>query len=418
MPSTHRCLRADDIERLVEESCFAPAENGLVGVEHEWLLFRTGEPGALVDHPPLRQSALGAGPLPGGSTITFEPGGQLELSSPPRRGPQAACAVMADDLAVVRAAVGRHEVEMVGLGLDPVRHCRRVVDGPRYRAMEAFFDSGGPAGRTMMCETAAVQVNLDIGTERAQARRWRLAHRLAPVLLASFANSPLTRGTPNGWRSGRAAVWAGIDPTRTDPAGGGRAAEPVADWARYALAAQVMLIKVNETRFEPIASPLPFARWIDDGHELGFPTVDDFEYHLGTLFPPVRPRGWLELRMFDSLPDPWWQAAVAVSASLLDDDEAAERATRATAATSGLGLEAARHGLGHPELAGAALACFHAALDALPRLGADAATVATTASFLDRFVARARCPADDVLDGWRRHGEQLPSPRPLVVSWT
>ncbi|MGI9120656.1 MAG: ergothioneine biosynthesis glutamate--cysteine ligase EgtA [Acidimicrobiales bacterium] len=418
MPSPHRCLQAADIERIVGESCFAPAENGLVGVEHEWLLVRTGEPGAPVDHPSLRHNVLAAGPLPGGSTITFEPGGQLELSSPPRRGPQAACAVMADDLAVVRSAVARHGVEMVGLGLDPLRYCRRVVDGPRYGAMEAYFDAGGSAGRAMMCETAAVQVNLDIGTERSQRRRWHLAHRLGPVLLAAFANSPLAHGAPNGWRSGRAAVWAGIDPTRTDAASAGRGAEPVADWARYALAAQVMLIKVSEQRFEPIAGKLPFARWIDDGHELGFPTVADLEYHFSTLFPPVRPRGWLELRMFDSLPDPWWQVAVAVSAALFDDEEAAERAARATAATAGLWREAARHGLGHPALAVAAHSCFQTAIEALPRLGANAATVATTAGFFDRFVARGRCPADDVLDGWRHHGGLFPLPRPLAASWT
>ena len=50
-------------------------------------------------------------------------------------------------------------------------------------------------------------------------------------------------------------------------------------------------------------APLTFAEWIEDGHELGWPTLDDLDYHLTTLFPPVRPRGWLELRMIDALPD-------------------------------------------------------------------------------------------------------------------
>jgi uncharacterized membrane protein len=46
----------------------------------------------------------------------------------------------------------------------------------------------------MMCSTAAVQVNLDIGVPDAIGRRWRLAHALGPVLMASFANSPLAGG--------------------------------------------------------------------------------------------------------------------------------------------------------------------------------------------------------------------------------
>ena len=51
---------------------------------------------------------------------------------------------------------------------------------------------------------------------------------------------------------------------------------------------------------------------VADGHQLGYPTVDDLAYHLATLFPPVRPKGWLELRMIDAVPDPRWQVAVAL----------------------------------------------------------------------------------------------------------
>jgi hypothetical protein len=37
-------------------------------------------------------------------------------------------------------------------------------------------------------------------------------------------------------------------------------------------------------------------------HEMGWPTNDDFWYHLTTLFPPIPPRGWMELRVLDALP--------------------------------------------------------------------------------------------------------------------
>jgi glutamate--cysteine ligase len=43
--------------------------------------------------------------------------------------------------------------------------------------------------------------------------------------------------------------------------------------------------------------------------------------------------------------------------------------------------------------------CFAAAADALPRLGASPAVRAAVAEFTDRYVARGRCPADDLLDG-------------------
>jgi len=41
----------------------------------------------------------------------------------------------------------------------------------------------------MMCNTAALQVNLDLGPG-GRCERWRLAHALGPTVVACFANSP------------------------------------------------------------------------------------------------------------------------------------------------------------------------------------------------------------------------------------
>jgi glutamate--cysteine ligase len=179
-----------------------------------------------------------------------------------------------------------------------------------------------------------------------------------------------------------------------------------------------MLIRSSGERFVPLLTPLTFGAWIESGHELGYPTIDDFEYHLTTLFPPVRPRGWLELRMIDALPDPWWRAAVAVATTLVCDDRAADAIAAAVQPTRGRWLDAARHGLAHPELAAAAAECFAAALDAMIRLGTDATTVSAVESFVDRYVGRGRCPADDRLAAWAEDGAILPeSDRFVEVTW-
>ena len=49
-------------------------------------------------------------------------------------------------------------------------------------------------------------------------------------------------------------------------------------------------------------------------------------------------------------------------------------------------------------LARAAVACFEAADAALGRSGAPAAVRDAVAAFADRYAARGRCPADDMLD--------------------
>jgi gamma-glutamylcysteine synthetase len=40
---------------------------------------------------------------------------------------------------------------------------------------------------------------------------------------------------------------------------------------------------------------LTFRAWLPGVPGLRPPTLADLDYHLSTLFPPVRPRGWLEL---------------------------------------------------------------------------------------------------------------------------
>jgi glutamate--cysteine ligase len=391
----------------------APSDRGLVGVEVELLTYPSADPGRRAPLAEL-QAIAERTRLPARSRITLEPGGQIEISTPPLRGLHDALPAAAADLAAVTDALRRAGLDSVARGLDTLRAPQRILDQPRYAAMEAFFDADGFAGRTMMCSTASVQVNVETGPPDGVAVRWRLAHALGPVLVAMFAHSPVPGGGGLGPRSARQQVWSVMDPSRTAPVhrvGSPHVLAPDEEWLDYALAARVMMIRVTPERFVAVdgppgsdrsrAEPLTFAAWMEQGHELGWPTLDDFEYHLTTLFPPVRPRGWLELRMLDSLPDPWWRVAAAVATALLEDGDAGAAALEAVSAPpSGAGVSdhwrsAARHGLADPALRAAAQRVFPAALAGLGRLGADRATVAAAEAFHERFVARGRCPADE-----------------------
>ena len=393
MPSPTRTITTRDVRRYVEEHVFAPNGAQRVGIELEWV---TRAPSYDTLPSPDELRALLDGPRPGSSRLTFEPGGQLELSGPAHPGPAAAIAAMAADVDSVRTTLAGRGVELVGIGLDPSGLRSRVVDEPRYEAMETYFDAHWPAGRTMMRNTAAVQVNVDVGDFGTVDLRWQRAHDLTPVLAAAFANSPFdVTGAPSGWRSTRLAVWRGIDVRRTRAAArpGTSAASA---WTDYALEAPVMFVRTGSGECIVPARPLPFARWIHEGHELGWPTLDDFAYHLTTLFPPVRPRGWLELRAVDALPDEWWPVAVAVSTALLDDPEAADTAAREAQALRHRVVDAARLACSDPEIGSVVERCFAAALPALARVGADASTVEAAEVYFERYVARGRCPADDL----------------------
>jgi glutamate--cysteine ligase len=394
VPGPVRQLTLGQARDHIQRRCFPASGADTVGLETEWLVVRDEDVTAPVPFARLQAAVALAEPLPSASRVTYEPGGQLELSGPPAPSVGEACAGMAADVAAAERALRPARLSLLGEGCDPHRPTRRVLHTPRYAAMEAFFRADGVEGERMMSSTASVQVNVGLGGEGTANERWVLAHALGPTLVATFANSPMHARRATGWKSSRLATWWAIDPTRTAPVGvrGG-----VAACSTFALDARVMFIRQSSALYRPMQERLSFGRWIAEGHELGHPTIDDLDYHLTTLFPPVRARGWLELRYLDALPDPWWRVASTVAAALLLDDEAAAAAFRATEGTEDLWLDAARWGLQHPALATAATECMTAAMDTAERVGADRASRLAMASYYDRYVARGRCPADDSL---------------------
>ncbi|MET7683158.1 ergothioneine biosynthesis glutamate--cysteine ligase EgtA [Streptomyces sp. NPDC005423] len=399
-----------EVEALVRGICFKTGPPRRTGVEVEWLVHELRRPQQPVTPERLAAAYATLRTVPLSSALTVEPGGQLELSSQPADSLMECIATVSADLDAVRAVLREAGLGLVGMGHDPWHPPRRFLREPRYDAMERCLDRTGSAGRRMMCTSASVQVCLDAGHEEpgplGLGRRWWLAHQLGAVLVAAFANSPLARHRPTGWLSTRQLLWTEI--------GHGRAGAPPLDapprdaWAAHVMDAPVMCVRRESGPWD-VPDGLTFREWTRSGAPRP-PTREDLDYHVSTLFPPVRPRGHLELRMIDAQPgDDGWIVPLAVTAALFDDPEAAETAYRTVkplaertrslpAPHNPLWTDAARHGLADPELREVAVTCFTAALDALPRLGATTEVTDAVRAYLDRYVIRGRCPADDLLD--------------------
>ncbi|WP_045877223.1 ergothioneine biosynthesis glutamate--cysteine ligase EgtA [Pseudofrankia sp. DC12] len=402
--------RPADVHGFAERTMLADTAVGRVGIETEWFVVDGHSPDRPVAPERTRAALGGLDPdLPGGSRITFEPGGQFELSGPPLALP-AAMRAMSADLTAVRLRLADDGLLLAGLGADPLRTPRRLLTHSRYAAMEEFFQTGGfPAGPVMMCSTAALQVNLEAGPKAGWDDRWWLAHTLGPVLVAMFASSPVLAGRPTGRVSSRQGVWSDIDSTRTRPvAAAGEPPTPggpAEQWARYLLDARLMLVRDGDGRHIPVLDGSTFGDWVAGaGPVRRRPTLDDLSYHASTVFPPVRPRGWLELRYVDAQSAALWPVAVTVTAALLDDPLAADTARDACAGVAGQWAEAAALGLAQPDLRRAALRCVMAVVEAAARLGLSPAQTAAVADFADTFVRRGRCPADAALAAWRTGG--------------
>jgi glutamate--cysteine ligase len=333
--ATRRELRAqEEVEAHIRAICFKTGPPALIGAELEWTLHHTAAPAAPLTTAAIRQ-ALGRHapalldplqppePLPLGGTLTAEPGGQLEISSAPATSLAALHTAVSADLDHLTGLLAGAGLTLGRHGVDPHRPPRRLLDTPRYAAMERVFDARGPHGRIMMCSTAGLQVCLDAGPAAELATRWRAALALGPPLIALFANSARHAGRDTGLASSRMAAWWGMDPRVTHPPAG-PADDPAEAWVRYALAAPLLCVRRDGGRWDPPPGAT-LGDWI--GGALPWrPTTDDLDYHLSTLFPPVRPRGYLEVRYLDCQPGGDWIVPVALLAALFGDRATTEAA--------------------------------------------------------------------------------------------
>jgi glutamate--cysteine ligase len=258
--------------------------------------------------------------------------------------------------------------------------------------MEQSFDRIGPHGRSAMCSTAAVQVCVDAGERADVAARWSAVHLLGPVLLAAFANSPRLHGRRTGWKSTRWAAWMRADPARTAPPADPDPADPAAAWAKRVLDAPVLCVRGSGPWLVP--EGLTFAAWVRGG-EPRPPTVADLEYHVSTLFPPVRPRGHLEVRYVDMQPGRRWALPTAVLTALLSDAGVIDVVRNVCAPARTRWVSAARHGLSDRVVAQAAVQVFELATARLPDLGAPAWLIDELDAMTERLVRHGLCPADE-----------------------
>ena len=325
-----------------------------------------------------------------GCAVSFEPGGQLEVASPPASSPGAALECMDEVLVPLDRAYSAEGWTLLDAGIDPCAPSQAVelqLTTPRYRRMAAYFARRGPAGRRMMRQTASIHINVDLGPD--PLLRWRVANALAPALTAVFANSSVYAGALSGDRNHRAEQWRRLDPLRTGTPVS--SADPIETYLRFALAAPAILMGPAE------AEARPFAHWWNEGAE-----SSDWRAHLTTLFPEVRPRGYLEIRSVDQLPAAWRPVPVSFVTGVLYSPAALAEADVSLPLPGPEDLErAGAHGLEDPDISARARTAWRIALAGMEERQ-DLITSehrARARAFYERFTARGRDPGQEAEEG-------------------
>ena len=260
---------------------------------------------------------------PSGAKVTIEPGGQIELSDAPRNSLSESNESLQNYLRLLKKAVAEFDGELLFQGVQPLHELEKLpfFKKGRYQIMFPHMLKTGSLGQWMMKASSGVQVSIDYESIEDMQRKFVFLNRLSPFLSALFANSPLVQGKPCGYLSYRSHIWNNTDYTRTGLQKAFlRDKFRIEDYINWALGTSPYhLMRDGEI---VVTTDWNFQQLMDGEHPELTITLEDWEDHLGMLFPDIRIKNILEIRVVDSLPPQYALAFAALIGTLLYDENA------------------------------------------------------------------------------------------------
>lgn len=332
-------LTKDDLVDYMASGC-KPRQKWRMGMEHEQFVSdaRTGRPLAYDGQPGIRQVLESIAGRYGwqkkfegdnlialskdNQSITLEPAGQIELSGAPQ---PTIAALVGEHQAYseeLKAIAKDLDIAYLSAGVHPnwSREDMHWMPKKRYDIMRRYLPTRGDLALDMMTRTCGAQINLDFESECDMVAKLRVSTALQPFIIALFANSAVVEGKDSGYASYRAHIWSDTDPDRCgvwpfifeDGMGFER-------YVDYMLDDVPMFLIQREGHMIDMAGK-SFRDYLNgqlQENALYTPDISDWEDHIGTAFPEVRLKKYLELRGPDSVSAPLLYALAAFWVGLL-----------------------------------------------------------------------------------------------------
>ncbi len=357
--------------------------------------------------------------LEDGDQLSFEPGGQLEISTIPYACLSDALKQTAQLQSILDRDLLKDGIEIIQTGINPWHTPEQIglqMEKKRYRCMTEYFNRISTYGIRMMRQTCTMQVNLDFGaTETKLAERFLASQLIAPFATAIFAYSPFVDSKNSGYKSFRGRIWHDVDPSRTGFPDLSRFAatmskeSAVRSYFDKTLDADVIFIAGDEYLVPPRG--FSFRTWLaDNGSTYRKATMSDFKTHLSLMFPEVRARGFIELRSIDCQARTWQSIPAAFCTGLLYDPKALtdviELLTPQLTALQDL-LKHCVYGMQDQRISEFSKKIFEismAGYERLPPCFREICSREKLRAYYQHFTARDRSPADDLIDDVNSHG--------------
>jgi len=256
-----------------------------------------------------------------GSTITLEPGGQVELSLRTFTEIKEIDQLYRKIIEEINSVLTKEQI-IVSLGYHPATKISDIPFLPkeRYTYMSGYLEKKGKYAHNMMKGTASTQVSIDYDSEEDFTKKFRVANFLSPFISRIFDASPIFEGDILDGENLRIDIWKNTDNDRSKIVPNSMSKSfDYGDYADYILNTPPILVQHGGEVYFTEAQIFS-----DLIKEYDF-NQTELEHITSMVFPDVRVKQYIEIRMADAIPYPLNMAIPALIKGIFYNEDNLEK---------------------------------------------------------------------------------------------
>lgn len=235
-----------------------------------------------------------------GTIITVEPGCKLKVSIKKTSDIKEIDRIYLEFLKDLFPLLEKRNQYMLAVGYHPASKIEEIEDSfdQRYQHVSQYLKDKGQYALNMLKGTVSTQVTLDYAHQDDFRKKIQVAYALSPVMTALFDNSPIFEGEVYKDRTLRRLMGNNSDEHRYQIPGIFKNAFGYADYAEFIMNSSPVFIKNGDKYIftgEKTLAEIYQDKEIDE---------EGIEHALSMVFPDLKLKKHLEIRMADALPYP------------------------------------------------------------------------------------------------------------------
>lgn len=241
--------------------------------------------------------------------VTLEPGSQLEVSIVAQKSIDKLEKEYLDFLQEIIPILEKKNQALITVAYHPISKIDeiKIIPKKRYDYMYEHFKKKGKYAHNMMKGTASFQVAVDYSSEEDYIKKFQVANALSPIFYAIFDSGYYFEGGTWDKYSLRAAIWQNCDRVRCGTVPGTFNEDfGYRKYAEYILNVPPIFI------YDGISTYPTGEKLVREIFEDRTPSMEELEHVLTMVFPDVRTKKYIEIRMMDAIPYPLNFSAVAL----------------------------------------------------------------------------------------------------------